>query len=104
MTFFSNLNVMSLNKEPLTLGIYCYLTSYRKQHLAVRCSNETVSPEVSLPILIFNPTKYQRFLAHQKKKKKLSVSHYPQKYQDYTLQPMMLTKIGNQIIEFINLN
>ena len=63
MTFFSNLNVMSLNKEPLTLRVYCYLTSYRKQYFAVHCS-ETVSPEVSLPTLIFNPPKYQRFLTY----------------------------------------
>ena len=91
-------------KEPLTLRVYCYLTSYRKQHFAVHC-NETVSPEVSLPTLIFNLQKYQQFLAYPKKQQKtknnLSVSHYPQKYQDYTLQPMLLTKIGNQIVEFI---
>ena len=102
MTFFSNLNVMSLNKEPLTLSVYCYLTSYRKQHFAVHC-NETVSTEVSLSTLIFNPQKYQRFLAYQKKKQPVSVT-LPPKYQDYTLQPMLKQKKGNQMVEFINLS
>ena len=92
MTFFSNLNVMSLYKESLALRVYCYLPSYRKQHFAVHC-NETVSPEISLPTLIFNPPKIPTIFGIPKKKKSnLSGLHYPQKCQDYILQPMILKK------------
>ena len=54
----------------------------------------------SLPTLIFNQKNTNDFW-HTKKKQHLSMSQYQKKYQDYILQPMVLTKISNQIVEFI---
>ena len=65
--FLSNLNVMSLNKEPLTLRVYCYLTSYRKQHFAqdqdqdsllVKRRNDNHSPGPVIRELV--PSSHQR--------------------------------------------
>ena len=44
------------------------------------------------------PQKYQRLLAYPQKY--LSMSQYPKNTKAIILQPMMLTKISNQIVEF----
>ena len=45
-----------------------------------------------------NKNKKQKKKKKKKKKKYVSISQYPQTYQDYTLQPMLLTKISHETV------